>query len=280
MGINKINNQDLPQSTTPPATTTPSVSLSGGGFGVVTATITKSGGGTYTNPNYSAQCALADGTVTVTDANIDRNLESDASHLAGTFNFTDTNASTAQRTITVKAQEFEDRKQSAGATATYTPSYIQKKYIRIRGVDEDGNDSSQRSSISNIRFYTGTGQSGTEYPTTNLTSATSETGIVVDAGHVYSSTYPIHHAVNGAGNMWWALGTNAANNWWQIEFEDGTYSTKPIIKSMTVTMPWNTTSNTHFKITGSDNADHSSATDFGVYATNIISGTTTAINIG
>jgi|TARA_B100001094_G_scaffold97269_2_gene93289 hypothetical protein len=280
MGIDKINNQDFPQSTTAPATTTPSVSLAGGAFGVVTATITKSGGGTYTNPNYSAQCALADGTVTVTDANIDRNLESDASHLAGTLNFTDTNASTAERTITVKAQEFVDRKQSAGATATYTPSYIQKKYIRIRGVDEDGNDSSQRSSISNIRFYTGTGQSGTEYPTTNLTSATSETGIVVSAGHEYSSTYPIHHAVNGAGNMWWALGTTAANNWWQIEFEDATYSTKPIIKSMTVTMPWNTTSSAYFKITGSDNADHSSATDFGVYATNIISGTTTAINIG
>ena len=50
MGINKINNQDLPQSTTPPATTTPSVSLSGGTFGVIEATVTKSGGGSYTNP--------------------------------------------------------------------------------------------------------------------------------------------------------------------------------------------------------------------------------------
>jgi hypothetical protein len=280
MGIDKINNQDFPQSTTPPATTTPSVSIAGGAFGVVTATITKSGGGTYTNPNYSAQCTLADSTVTVTDANIDRSLESDASHLAGTLNLTDSNASTAERTITVKAQEFEDHKQSAGATATYTPSYVQKKYIRIRGVDSDGNNSSQRSSISNIRFYTGTSQSGTEYPTTNLSSATSETGIVVSAGHTYSSSYDVYYAVNGSGNMWWALSTSAANNWWQIEFEDATYGTKPIIKSMTVTMPWNTTSNTHFKITGSDNADHSSATDFGVYATNIVSGVTTAINIG
>ena len=280
MGINKINNQDLPQSTTPPATTTPSVSLSGGGFGVVTATITKSGGGTYTNPNYSAQCTLADGTVTVTDANIDRNLESDASHLAGTFNFTDTNASTAERTITVKAQEFEDRKQSAGATATYTPSYIQKKYIRIRGVDSDGNDDAGRMSFNNIGFFTSSGQSGTEYPTTNLTSTTSETGIVVSAGHVYSSTYAIHHAVNGAGNMWWALGTNAANNFWQIEFEDGTYSTKPIIKSMTMTFPWNTTGASHIKITASDNADHSSATDLGVFELSIISGTNKVLNIG
>ena len=42
MGIDKINNQDLPQSTTPPATTTPSVSLSGGGFGVVSSSASRS----------------------------------------------------------------------------------------------------------------------------------------------------------------------------------------------------------------------------------------------
>lgn len=268
MGIDKINNQDLPQSTTPPATTTPSVSVSGGLFGNVTVTITKSGGGTYTNPNYSAQCTLADGTVTVADANIDRSLESDKSHLAGTLTLADSHDSTAQRTVTVKAQEFEGKKQSTGATATYTPSFIQNKYIRLRGVDSSGNNSAGYMGIGDIRFYTSGGTSGTEYPTTNLTSNTSETGIVISAGHTFSASYADYFAVNAgtnSGSMWWSLQTSAANNWWQIEFEDGTYSTKPIIKSMRLILT-QFFQPTHIKITGSNNADHSSATDYGTFA--------------
>ena len=270
MGIDKINEQDFPQSTTPPATTTPSVSTSGGLFGNITVTVTKSGGGAYTNPNYSAECTLADGTVTVTDANIDRVLESDKSHLAGTLILNDSHASTAQRTVTVKAQEFEGKKQSAGATATYTPSFIQNKYIRITGVLSDGGATAGYMGISDINFYSAGGQSGTEYPTTNLTSNTSETGIVISAGHFFSASYAPYlavntHTINTSGSMWWSLGTSAANNWWQIEFEDGTYSTKPIIKSMRLVIT-QFHQPTHVKITGSNNADHSSATDYGTFA--------------
>jgi len=267
MGIDKINNIDFPQSTTAPATTTPTLSISSAAPAFGAATITVTNHANYTNPNYSAVCTLADGTVTVTDANIDRGLESDKSHLAGTLTLADSNASTAQRTVTVKAQEFEDKKQSAGGTVTYTPSYIQNKYIRIRGVDANGSDTSDRLAIADINFYTGAGQSGTVYPTTNLTSNTSETGIVVSAGHIYSATYDAFDAVqvNTTVQMWWALSTSAANNWWQIEFEDGTYSTKPIIKSIDVYFHIQTDA-AYFKITGSDNADHSSATDYGVFA--------------
>ena len=58
--IASINGQDAPSGAT--TTTSPSVAVAGGGFGVVVATITKSGGGTYTNPNYSAVATLADST--------------------------------------------------------------------------------------------------------------------------------------------------------------------------------------------------------------------------
>lgn len=283
MGISTINDQDLPQSTTPPATATPTISLSSATpvFGKLTVTV--SNHANYTNPNYSAECTLADGTVTVTDANIDRNLESDGSHLASTLDITDANASTAQRTITVKAQEFEDRKQSAGVTATYTPSFIQSKYIRIRGVDSSGNNSASYMGISDIRFYTAGAQSGTAYPTTNLTANDSETGIVISAGHFFSDFYAPWKACDAvttnSGGMWWSLQASAANNFWQIEFEDGTYSTKPIIKSVLVHITQFFIP-THIKITGSDNADHSSATDYGTFAMSIPSSGTTQNTFG
>jgi len=245
------------------ASTAPSVSVSGGVFGILEATITKSGGGTYTNPNYSAECTLADGTVTVTDANIDRNLESDLSHLSGLLNITDTNASTAQRTLTVKAQEFGDNTQSAGGTATYTPSSIQAEYIRIWSCLADGTvtTASNQFAIKNWRLYTGSAQSGTELPP-DLTSATSATDIVVSAGHVYSSFYDDWKAFdsNTAGSWWWSIGnTNVANQWLQIQFQDGTYDTKPIIKSMKILFYSNYFPE-FIKITSSASADHSSPT--------------------
>ena len=278
MGIDKINNQDLPQSTTAPATTTPTLSISNATPAFGAATITVTNHGDYTNPNYSATSALADGTVTVTDTNVDRSLESDKSHLGATLKISDTNTSTAQRTLSVKAQEFEDRKQSAAATVTYTPSYIQNKYVRITGVDSDGSATSDRLAITDINFYTGSGQSGTVYPTTNLTANDSETGIVVSQGHLFSSTYAAFKAVdsNTTGTLAWLLGTNAANNWWQIEFEDGTYSTKPIIKSIDAKFH-SQNDPFYFKITGSNNADHSSATDYGIFE---ITAKDTVLNFG
>jgi hypothetical protein len=257
-------NLDLSRS----ASTAPSVSTSGGGFGFVTATITKSGGGTYTNPNYSVECTLADGTVTVTDANIGRFLESDKSHLSGILEIRDTNASTAQRTISVKAQEFGDSTQSTTATGTYDVTFCQKEYVRLQACDVDGTATASNIAFSEVRFYTGSGQTGTVYPTTNLTANDSETDIVVSMGGTFGSgTYDPWKGADGTlGTFGWALSQSAANNWWQIQFEDGTYDTKPIIKSIRLKL-YATYHGTHIKITGSDNADHSSATTFGIFPT-------------
>ena len=276
MGISKINEQTLPTSTTAPATTTPTISIDSATpvFGIATVTI--SNHSDYTNPNYSMVSKLADGTVIVTDANVDRVLESDESHLAGTLKLVDTNTSTAERTITVKAQEFENSKQSAAATVTYTPSFIQNQYVRIRGVDSDGDQTSNRIAIDDVNFYTGLGQSGTVYPTSNLTANDSETGIVVSQGHLFSATYDAFKAVDSdtSNTMAWLLGTSAANNYWQIEFETGTYSSAPVIKSFDIRFDGQNDA-THFAVTGSDNADHSSAT---VYGTFEISAENTVLN--
>ena len=277
--ISSVNGQTPNLDLSGSASTTPSVSVSGGGFGTVTVTVTKSGGGTYTNPNYEAISTLADGTVVVTDANVNRSLESDLSHLSGVLTILDTNASTAQRTVTVKAQEFGDTTQSDSATGVYTPSYIQKEYIRIQACDSSGNNTASNQAILDVAFFTGSEQSGTEYPTTNLTSNDSETGIEVSAGHTYSSTYDPWKAVdsNTTGTLHWALVGSADNNYWQIQFKDDTYSTKPIIKSMKIKF-YLQYHCTHFKVTGSDNADHSSATTVGIFA--IDNDTSELINIG
>ena len=277
MGISKINEQTLPTSTTPITTTRPTISLNSATpvFGALTVTI--SNHSDYTNPNYSAVCTLDDGTVTVTDANIDRVLESDESHLAGTLKLIDTNESTEERTITVKAQEFEDSKQSATQTATYVPSTIQNQYLRIRGVNSDGDQVSNRIAIMDVNFYAAAAQSGTVYPTTNLTANGSETGIAVSQGHLFSSLYDAYLACDSSTTtMAWLLGTSAANNYWQIEFETGTYSSAPIIKSIDIKFHAQNDA-THFALTGSNNADHSSAT---VYAIFEITAENTVLNFG
>ena len=278
MGINTINGQTLPVSTTPLTTLSPTVSINSATpvFGVVVVTI--SNHSSYTNPNYSVVSKLSDGTVMVAAADVNKSLESDKSHIAGTLKFVDSNASTAQRTIHVSAQEFADSIQSDTIGVNYTPAGVQNQYLRIRGVTSDGSDTSNRIAINDVNFYTGSGQSGTVYPTTNLTSATSETGIAITAGHTYSATYDLWKAADQVSprTFWWALGTNAANNYWEIEFETGTYSSAPVIKSIDIDFNGQNDA-THFAVTGSDNADHSSATVHGVFE---ITAENTVLNFG
>lgn len=281
--ISSVNGQTPNLDLSGSASTAPSVSTSGGLFGIVEATVTKSGGGTYTNPNYSAECTLADGTVTVTDANIDRVLESDSSHLSNVLKITDTNVSTAERTVTVKVQEFGDTTQSASATATYTPSGVQAEYLRIWSCDVSGNVVANNNfAVLDWRVYTGGGQTGTTLPP-NLTSATSATDIVISAGHTYTpsgTAYLPYKAFdsNTTSSWWWSIGnTNVANQWLQIQFEDGTYDTKPIIKSMSIIFRVSFVPD-YFKLTSSANADHSSATTHAIFATNGVD--STALNFG
>jgi len=261
--IASINEQDVPSGGGGTATTTPTISVSGGTFGTCFVTVTNHSG--YTNPNY--ECVVTAGaTTTVSDADVDHTLESALDGISAVMTFNDTNATTGTRTVTVKAQEFGDNIQSSSATATFDKVFIQNQYIRIRGVNSSGADSSGRLAIEDIGFFTGLGQTGTEYPTTDLTSNTSETGIVVSAGHSYTGYDPFKAADSSLSSMWWALGTTAANNWWQIQFESATYSTPPEIKSITIRFDGQTDA-LYFSIKGSNTGAFSGEeTDYGVFS--------------
>ena len=261
--INGIDGFFTTQSGGGTASTTPTISVEGGTFGAISITVTNAS--SYTNPNYSVESKVGS-TVTVLDSSVTRELDSSSNHIGSLLTFVDSNSSTSQRTVSVKAQEFGDFVQSAAATGTYTPSNVQSRYLRVRGVTSTGANTSARLAISDIRFWTGAGGTGTKYPTTNLTSDTSETGIVVSAGHSYSQTYAPWKACDSSTNsMWWALGTNATNNWWQIHWESGTYSNKPIIESMVVRFNSQTDAS-FFSLKGSDTGAFSGEeTDYGIF---------------
>lgn len=273
--ISKINGIEKGSSGGGTATTTPTISVSGGVFGSVTVTVTNHASA-YTNPNYSLTAAVG-GTTTVADSIVDHTLDTGSDSVSATMTFSDTNAASGTRTVSVKAQEFGDNIQSAAVTGTYDVTFIQKRYLRIRGVSSNGSNSSNRLALTDLSFYTSIGQSGTEYPTTNMTSNTSETGIEVSQGHVYSTTYAAYKAVDNSSSLAWLLGTNSTNNWWQIKWESGTYSTIPTIKSAKIKFHSQTDA-THFKLQGSDTGDFSGEeTDFGVFQ---ITAENTYLNFG
>ena len=273
--ISSISGFFVTQSGGGTATATPTISVSGGTFVAVNVTVTNHSTA-YTNPNYSVT-AVVGGTTTVIDSVVDRTLDTGKRSVGASMNFNDTNTTTGTRTVSVRAQEFGDNVQSAAVTATYDVSFIQSRYLRIRGVSSDGSDSNNRLAMTDLSFYTSQGQGGTEYPTTNMTSNTSETGIAVSQGHVYSNTYAAFKAVDSSSSLSWLLGTNAANNWWQIEWERGTYSTIPTIKSARIKFHSQCDAS-HFKLQGSDTgAFTGEETDYGVFT---ISAENTYLNFG
>lgn len=274
--IDSISGFFVSQSGSSPRTTTPTISVSGGTFGAINVTVTNHSSA-YTNPNYSVS-AVAGGTTTVDDSVVDRTLDSGNRSLGDSLIFNDTNASTATRTVSVRAQEFGDSIQSEAVTATYDVTFIQNRYLRVRGVDSSGSDSNDRLAISDLSFYTSSAQSGTEYPTTAMTSNISETGIRVSQGHVYSSTYAAYKAVDSStSSLAWLLGTSAANNWWQIEWESLTYSTIPTIKSARIKFHSQNDAG-FFKLEGSDNGRfQGEETDYGVFT---ITAENTHLNFG
>jgi len=215
-----------------PATTTPTLSVTKGAFGQITVTI--SNYASYTNPNFSA-VAVVGGTTTVPDNSVVHSIDASGTKLGNKMYIKDTSATAGTRTLSIRAQEFGDYIQSAAATDTYDVTYITARFIRILATDASGGPTTIYAGISDIRFFTGTGATGTAYPTTNLTSNTSETGIVVSSGFAYNATYDTWKACDNSatGSFWWSLAiSNAALNWWQIEFEPGTYPTPPTIKSI------------------------------------------------
>ena len=228
--IASINGQDVAGGDAT-ASTTPTGSIS---FGFGLGAITISNHGDYTNPNYQVSVSLG-GSEIVADSAIDHVIDADGSSVGDTITFTDTNAGTGERTITIRAQEFgADTVQSAALTLTYTPSYAAYRYIRLTNVNADkGTSGTSWLAVNDWELWTGAGLSGTLYPENHLTSDTSETGIALDSLNVYS-TYEKWKAFdsNATGTRFWSVSGNPKTL--IIEFEPGTYSPAPIIKSMKI----------------------------------------------
>lgn len=219
-------------------TTSPTLDVTEGLFGSIIIEVTNHSG--YTNPNYSVESTVGS-TVTVQDAEVNRSLESGKEHLSDTLTLSDTDTTTGQRTVTVKAQDFGSA-ESAAVTATYSISGLPSaRYIRLRGVDSSGSNSNARLAIWDLRFYEGQGQTGTSHPT-NMSSATTDTNgdnfYTISAGHEYASYSPYKAFDNSTSifNMWWALGTSAANNWIQVKFDSTEFPTPPSIASFHISM--------------------------------------------
>ena len=256
--IEKINGQDVP-SGGGTASTTPTLTVTENAFGQFSVTITNHS--SYTNPNFSFSSKIGS-TVVAADSAFDRSLETDRSSLSDTFTFTDSNTSSSTRTVTVRAQEFGDSVQSVEATSTYTKSGISARYLRIRGVTSDGSQTSKRIAVYECRFYESSDQSGTigtnAYPQ-HMTSATTDSDgsndYTITAGHTYSQSYPEWKAFNNSSSafdMYWALGTSAANNWVQLKFDSTAFSTPPSINSMRIGFN-SQTECSHFALETSDN---------------------------
>jgi len=261
------------------ASTTPTISVAEGLFGFTTVTVTNHS--SFTNPNY--QCSAAVGaTTTIADSAVDHSLDTGSDSVSSVMTFTDQNASTGTRTVSVRAQEFGGNIQSAVATATYDIVGMTARYIRLRGVTASGAQSTNRLAIYDLRFFESAGQSGTSHPT-NLVSATTDssgnTYYTADAGHDYSTAYPEWRAFDSSSSifhMYWALGTSAANNWVQFKYDDTQFSTPPAIKSFRVGIYANGHFATHLALETSN--DGSTFTQLGVFEVN--PDTTTKQNFG
>ncbi len=254
--IAKINEQDVPSGSGGTATTTPTISLDVGLFGRGN-TITVTNHSSYTNPNYQVISKVGS-TVTVQDADVDHTLDTGEDSVSATLSFDDTSTTTGTRTVEVRAQEFGDNVQSAAATATYDISGIPaSRYIRIRGVDSSGSNSSARLGIWNLRFYESAGQSGDSHPT-NMTSNTTDsdgnTYYTISAGHYYGQYYPYKAFDSSTSiyNLWWALSTTAANNWIQVKFDSTQFPTPPTINSLEYGNYGSGSDATHFAVETSD----------------------------
>ena len=158
--IASINGQDAPSGGGGSASTTPTISVAEGLFGVTTITV--SNHSSYTNPNYQVTAAVG-GTTTITDAVVDHTLDSGSDSVSDTMSFTDSNAAAGTRTVTVKAQEFGDTIQSSAATTTYDVGGFAARYVRIRGVTSDGSQTSARLAPYELRFYEASSQAGTSH---------------------------------------------------------------------------------------------------------------------
>lgn len=161
--------------------------------------------------------------------------------------WSDSNASTATRTVTVTADEFGDFVESAAATNTYSRTDLAFRYYRFYGSANGTTASTGWVGFYNLRLYESAGQTGTQHPE-NLTSDTSgeANGYYVDTEYTYSSTsYAKWKAFDSNLGSWhWTLSVpTAAKNFAGFHFNATQFATPPNIASFTFKSYSNPTAN-------------------------------------
>ena len=215
--INNVDGFFTTQGTGGTATTAPTFTVSNSA-GAVTITITNHS--SYTNPNYEVSVS-AGGSVIITDSAITHTLESAGDHVSNTMTFLDQNASTAQRTVSIKAQDFGNNIQSAATTATYAAAtFSSYRYYRVISLESGGSNSTKRMALAELRLYAGFNQGSTQYPTSGMTSNSGPSPYSV-TGREYSSSYAKYKIFDKNDSTWfWSLGASTSNNW--VVFDNGT----------------------------------------------------------
>lgn len=163
-------------------------------------TITISNHATYDDPAYFVEVYTGTTRVVIND-NVTDNQD-------GTLTFTAPAAGTHQ--IRVKCQDFGDL-QSEIATYALTTSQFggTYRYWRLTAVTSDG--PTNYWGIWDLRFYTGAGQSGVQYPS-NMSSDTAPSPYVASALHTYNSTYGPFRAFDSSINsFYWTIGSSSTS---------------------------------------------------------------------
>ena len=131
---------------------------------------------------------------------------------------------------------------------------------RVQGVDSSGNASSNKAAFVELTFHTGANATGVEHPTSDASSSTSITNVVISSGHQHSETYANWRAFDGtthgtaaAGSMWWTLGNSDASLVWiQARF-----STAQTFESLRLTVYNSFNDATHIIVKGSNTGSFS-----------------------
>lgn len=126
--------------------------------------------------------------------------------------------------------------QSAVSVDTFsTTASTTFSYWRIQMVDSSGVNTQNHIYLADCSFFSGANQSGTEYPSVALTSATSDSTVTVSHGYQYSGTYADWKAFDSSiNNGWWTLNLlnnqnyNADDNWIQLYFTGGAVNLQSI----------------------------------------------------
>ena len=190
-----------------------------GAGGPVTVVVVPSSG-SYQNPAYFAEVRNSTNTSTViTNANISRS--------GGTLTFT-APSSAGSYIFRVKVQDFGDL-QSEFVNQSFTVSAAAgPRYLRLSG--SGGNTHSM---VTDLTFYTGTGQTGTVYPDNigHMTSNTAPSPLVASSSGSYGSSYDHYEAFDASistSGAWWNLGNSATYDDWYLQLDLGSPLLIPI----------------------------------------------------